>query len=401
MLEVKSDFPIFTKHPELIYLDSAATAQKPQIVLDAVEECYTNFYANAHRGLYPIGVTATERYETVRSSVAGFINGKPEEIVFTKGTTEGLNLLAYCLGSTLEAGDEIILSHQEHHANLLPWRVVAEQRNLKIVYLPLTKSAEIDINALPELITPKTKIISLTVCSNVLGTITPLTQIKKILTEQGSSAHLIIDAAQAAPHYTIDVQTWGADFIVFSGHKLYAPSGIGVLWGKKELLEALPPYQTGGQMIRDVTLATIDWADSPQRFEAGTQNLEGVVGLGAAIDYLTKIGMDKITEHTAGASRYVRKLLEEIPEMKLLNDPAEESGIVSFTVKGIHPHDLADLLGQRNICIRAGQHCTGPLHEVLGIEASCRISIGIYTSKAAIETSVATIKEIIQDFQHA
>lgn len=397
MPEHKDDFPIFRFHPHLVYLDSAASAQKPALVIDAVRHFYQTSYANTHRGLYELSTNATEHFEQVRKQVQAFIQAPSEkEIIFTKSATESLNLLASSLGKSWKEGDNIILSETEHHANLLPW----QQLSVEVRFIPVNEHGELEIELLPDLIDKNTKAISLTHCSNVLGTFTDLELVRKILSKEGSEALLIIDASQSVPHVPISVQKLGCDFLVFSSHKLYGPSGVGVLWGRAALLEELPPYQTGGDMIKNVTLTEAVWNDLPWKFEAGTPNLEGVIGLGAALEYLERIGMENVLRHTRELALEARDRLEELPGLKILGDPDPASGIISFTVKGIHPHDLAQMLGEKEICIRAGHHCAAPLHQKLNIPASNRVSLGIYNNSGDISQLIRAMKACIEDFSH-
>lgn len=401
MSNYRIDFPIFKNRPALVYLDSAATTQKPEMVIEAVRSFYTQNNATIHRGLYDLSIKSTELYEDTRQIIATFIAASsPREIIFTRNATEGLNLLAHSLKSHVSKGGEIILSHLEHHANLVPWQLLAQEVGMQIRFINLTDSGEIDLEHFKTLITTKTQIVSLSHCSNVLGTITPLPSIKKILRQQGSQAFLIADLCQSTPHLPIAIQDLGCDFAVFSGHKLYAPSGTGVLWGRIELLESLPPYQTGGDMISTVSLESATWNDVPWKFEAGTPNIEGIIGLGAAITYIQEIGMENIQKHTSTLHSFAKSELEKIPELKILGNPQPESGIISFTIGGLHPHDVAELLAQKDICIRAGNHCAEPLHKLLGITASNRISIGIYTTKTDIELFLSALRELIANFRN-
>jgi cysteine desulfurase / selenocysteine lyase len=387
----KADFPIFAAHPDLVYLDSAATAQKPASVIEAVNAFSSASYGTIHRGLYGLSVDAGARYEEVRAHAARFIGGKPEEIVFTSGATDGLNLLATVFA--LEPGDEIIVSELEHHANMLPWRQVP---GAVVRYAPVNEAGEIEIERLEALISPRTKVVSLTLCSNVLGTVFPIAAVRNVLDRQGSSAILVVDAAQAAAHFPVSVGELGCDFLVFSGHKLYGPTGTGILWGRYELLASLPPYRVGGDMIRSVSKESVEWAAAPQRFEVGTPNIEGIIGLGAAITYLDGIGMEAVAAHTAAIATYAREQLGKHPRVHVIGNPDPRSGIISFTVDGIHPHDLAQELGDRQICIRAGHHCAAPLHQKLGIPASNRMSLGIYSEKYDIDVFMKAMAEICE-----
>jgi cysteine desulfurase/selenocysteine lyase len=396
----KSDFPIFKARPEITYLDTAASAQKPLAVIEAVNSLYCTTYANIHRGMYSLSMETSELFDSVREKAARFINAySPQEIVFTKGATEGLNLLAAGLGSLLKEGDEIIISELEHHANMVPWQMVSQKYGLILKHIEIDHNGDLQLDHFRSLITPRTKVVSVSHCSNVMGTVPSVPDLKKILVEQGSDSLLILDACQSAPHFEIDVQALGVDFIAFSGHKIYGPSGTGVLWGKASLLEMLPAYQTGGDMVRSVTLQTAGWQPAPGKFEAGTPNIEGIIGMGAALDYLHKIGMKNVSKHTQVLMKIALDGFRAFPKVRLLNHPNLESGIISFTVSSIHPHDLAELLGQQGVCIRAGQHCTTPLHSKLGISASNRISIGVYTTEEDIKTFFTALRTSITFFE--
>jgi len=398
MLKLRSSFPIFAQHPELVYLDSAATTQKPEVVFEALEAHYLHHNANIHRGLYPLAMQATERYEIARAPVARFIDAaNPAEIIFTRGATESLNLLAATLSQTWTKSQNIVLWEGEHHANLIPW----QQTGLDLRFARTTKNGQIDLAHVVSLVDANTVLISLSHCSNVLGRLTPVATLKKMLQEQGSAPLLCLDAAQSLPHVQVSVQGLGIDFLVGSGHKLYGPSGIGFLWGRRELLEALPPYQTGGEMISQVSLEGATWNALPWKFEAGTPNIEGAVAFGAALEFLMEIGVENIATHTAALWKLARAELAKIDGLNLLGEPTPELGILSFTVEGVHPHDLAELLGHQNICIRAGHHCAAPLHKTLNISASSRISIGIYTTEEDILTCTTAIHQIIQDIKNA
>jgi len=397
MRNLRADFPIFTNQPSLVYLDTAATSQKPQVVIDAVSRFYTTSNANIHRGLYPLSAQATEQYEQARQTVASFIGAKSaREIIFTRGATEGLNLLAQILGSTLKSGQNIILSDLEHHSNLIPWQQIVQKYSVELRFLESDQEGNLHLENFQTLLDQNTAIVSLTHCSNVMGTVTPIALFKKMMQEQGSDAILIVDASQSVPHFSVSVQELDCDFLVFSGHKLYGPSGTGVLWGREELLAKLPPYQTGGDMVKTATLTSATWNDLPWKFEAGTPNIEGVIGLAAAINYIQEVGLAEISEHTQKLHTYAWNKLSEVPQITLLGKPDPTSGIISFTAN-LHPHDLAGLLGEKNICIRAGHHCAAPLHEKLGVVASNRISIGAYTTQEDIDAFLTALVEITKE----
>ena len=397
MLSLRNQFPIFARHPELTYLDSAATSQKPQAVIDAVSEFYSATNAPVHRGLYPLGIGATGAYEAARSSVARFIGASTEEIIFTRGATESLNLLASSLSKSWPAGSAVIVSRSEHHANFLPW----QQLGIELRIANLLPTGETDLRHVESLIDERVVAVSLAHCSNVLGTFTPLPEVRKIMDRQGSRAVLIADLCQSIPHLPVDVRTLDCDFAVFSGHKAYGPSGIGALWGKRSLLEALPPYQFGGEMIASVTAESATWNDVPWKFEAGTPNVEGAIGLAAALDWIRQIGLSQIETNTVKLSMYLSERLPDIPGMRILGRPDPRSGIVSFVVEGTHPHDLAQLLGSCEVCIRAGHHCAAPLHQALGITASNRISFGVYNTLHDIDRALALIDQVVSEIRHA
>lgn len=397
-MDIRTDFPIFEAHPDLVYLDSAATTQKPRVVIDAVTKVYTHYTANIHRGMYPLATEATSLYEEARKTVAAFIGASSErEIIFTRSATEALNLLAATLSPSWKSGQNIVLSEVEHHANLVPWQQIAKRQGLALRFAEVNEEGRLNLEHLTTLIDDQTVAVSVTHCSNVLGTITPAHAIKKILQKQGSTAHVILDASQSIPHFPLTVRDLGCDFLVFSGHKLYAPSGTGVLWGREALLEVLPPYQTGGDMIRTVSLNESTWNDLPWKFEAGTPNIEGIIGLGAAIQYLTLQEMSRISQHTAEVSHYLQRELQHISQITILGTPDPQSGIVSFTTNNLHPHDLATLLGEQNICIRAGHHCAAPLHQRFAIPASSRVSLGIYSTKADIDYFLTSLTKLIKE----
>ncbi|MCC2631374.1 MAG: Cysteine desulfurase SufS [Patescibacteria group bacterium] len=397
----REDFPLFKTYPDLVYLDNASTTQKPEVVIEAVSEFYRTSNANIHRGLYDLSIKATSLYEEARQTCADFFGAaNSKEIIFTRGATEGINLLAASLSQKWQAGDEVILSELEHHANLVPWQQVATSKKIALKFAQVNEAGEIDLDHFESLLTEKTKLVSLSHCSNVLGTFLPSAEVKKRMDRQGSQALFLLDASQSAAHFQFTLSELGCDFLVCSGHKLYGPSGIGILWGRASLLSDLPPYQTGGDMIRTVSYQETTWNDIPWKFEAGTPNIEGAIGLAAALKYLQKHDMLWVEAHSEMLSNYAQKALKEIPEVKTLGKPHPASGIISFIVEGMHPHDVAELLNQRHICIRAGHHCAAPLHGKLGITASNRISFGLHNTEEDIDRFVEALKEIIQDFNH-
>ena len=385
----KEDFPIL-KNRDMAYLDSGATTQKPQKVLDAVESFYEHKNANPHRGAYSLSIEATEAYESTRGKIAQFINARyPEEIIFSKNATESLNLLAYSYGlDNLKKEDEVVISIMEHHSNLVPWQYVTNKTGSTLKYMYINDNFEISKEEIESKITDKTKIVGITHISNVLGTINPVKEIIKYAHKKG--AIVIVDASQSIPHMKIDVQDLDADFLVFSGHKMLAPLGIGVLYGKKELLQKMNPFLMGGDMIEYVYEQKTTFAPLPNKFEAGTQNVEGVIGLGAAIDYINEIGYDKIAEVEKELTEYAREKLSKLDYLDLYLTPNQEnhSSVFSFNIKGVHPHDVASILDTENVYVRSGNHCAQPLLRSLGIDSTCRASLYFYNTKEDIDKLV-------------
>ncbi len=394
--EIKNDFPILKREilgNKLVYLDNAATTQKPQMVIDSLVDYYSNHNANVHRGIHTLSEEATEMYENSRKKVAGFIGALPEEIIFTKGATESLNRVAIEYGmSSLKAGDKIVITSIEHHSNLVPWQILAKKTGATLEYIEADDNGYISIESAKKVIDEKTKIVSITHASNVLGTIFPVKEIAQIAKKFG--AVVCVDGAQAIPNIKVNVNSLGVDFYCFSGHKILGPTGIGVLWGRKELLEKLPPFEFGGGMIDVVTYENATWAEIPARFEAGTPNVADAIALGVAIDYINSIGMDKIREHEVELSRLALDLLSQIKGVNILGPKKAEdrTGLVSFTVEGIHGHDIASVLNSMGIAVRSGHHCTMPYHKKMQIAASTRASWYIYNSKADIEALVEGVK---------
>ena len=385
----KEDFPIL-KNRDMAYLDSGATTQKPQKVLDAVESFYEHENANPHRGAYSLSIEATEAYESTRGKIAKFINARyPEEIIFSKNATESLNLLAYSYGlDNLKKDDEVVISIMEHHSNLVPWQYATNKTESTLKYMYINDDFEISKEEIESKITDKTKIVGITHISNVLGTINPVKEIIKYAHKKG--AIVIVDASQSIPHMKIDVQDLDADFLVFSGHKMLAPLGIGVLYGKKELLQKMNPFLMGGDMIEYVYEQKTTFAPLPNKFEAGTQNVEGVIGLGAAIDYINEIGYDKIAEVEKELTEYAREKLSKLDYLDLYLTPNKEnhSSVFSFNIKGVHPHDVASILDTENVYVRSGNHCAQPLLRSLGIDSTCRASLYFYNTKEDIDKLV-------------
>ena len=389
--EIKKDFPIFADS-DLVYLDNAATTQKPQSVLDTVDSLYKEANANVHRALYSLGSEATERFETSRKKVADFIGVSEKEIIFTSGTTDSINLLARSIGNTLKPGDEILISEMEHHSNIVPWQQAAQRTGATLKYLSITETGELDLSDANQYFTSNTKIVSLTHMSNVLGTINPIKELSAKAHQVG--AVMIVDGAQGASHLPVDMKELGCDFYAFSGHKMVAPTGIGILWGKTALLEEMEPFMGGGEMIETVTMESSTWNDIPYKFEAGTPNFAQAVGLGAAMDYLKNIGMNEIADHEKKLTRYALDKLNQIDDLRIHGSAKDRGGVISFNVDGIHPHDLAQFLNEDNIAIRVGHHCAQPLLKTLGETATARMSFYIYNDESDVDKFCDSISDI-------
>lgn len=394
------DFPIL-KNRDMAYLDNGATTQKPKQVLDKIEQFYENENANPHRGAYSLSIEATEAYENTRKKIAKFINARhPEEIIFSKNATESLNLLAYSYGlSNMKKDDEVVISIMEHHSNLVPWQYVTKKTGSTLKYMYINKDFELSKEEIESKITDKTKIVGITQVSNVLGTINPVKEIIKYAHKKG--AIVIVDASQSIPHFKIDVQDLDADFLVFSGHKMLAPLGIGVLYGKKELLNKMPPFIMGGDMIEYVYEQKTTFAPLPNKFEAGTQNVEGVIGLGAAIDYINELGYDKIEKAERELTDYAREQLTKLDYLDLYLTPNKQnhSSVFSFNVRGVHPHDVASILDTENVYVRSGNHCAQPLLRYLGIDSTCRASLYFYNTKEDIDKLVHGLNKTYDMFK--
>ena len=395
----REEFPIL-QNKDIAYLDNGATTQKPQKVLDAIKSFYENENANPHRGAYELSVEATEKYEDTRIKISEFINARyPEEIVFSKNTTESLNLLAYSYGlNNLKKDDEVVISIMEHHSNLVPWQYVTTTTKSRLKYLYINDEYELSMDEIKNKITENTKIVGITHVSNVLGTINPVKEIIEYAHTKG--AVVIVDASQSIPHMKIDVQDLDADFLVFSGHKMLAPLGIGVLYGKKELLDKMPPFIFGGDMIEYVYEQETTFAQLPNKFEAGTQNVEGVIGLGAAIDYINEIGYDRIQEEERNLTNYLRNELTKLDFLELYLTPNKEnhSSVFSFNIKGVHPHDVASILDTDGVCVRSGNHCAQPLMRYLGIDSTCRASLCLYNNKEDIDRLIKSLIKVNEIF---
>jgi len=403
-LVIRKDFPIFDRKirdgKRLVYLDSGATSQKPEVVIAAESNFYRNHNAAAHRGAHQLAEEATEALESAREVVAYFLGGAVDEIVFTKHSTEALNLLAYSIGNSpvgnrfhLKAGDEIVVSEMEHHANLIPWQQLAKRSGAVLKWFEVTPDGRLDLSDIDSLITSRTKIVALTHQSNVLGTINPLTDLVRRTHEVG--AIFILDACQSVPHMPVNVAALEIDFLVFSGHKAVGPTGVGVLWGRAELLADLPPFLFGGSMIESVTMTDATWAPAPRKFEPGVPNMAQIVGLGAALNYLTAIGMQKIHSHEIAVTEYAISKLLEIEELKIIGpvDMNLRGGAVSFTLGEIHPHDLGQFLDNSGIAVRTGHHCAWPLTRKMGVPATTRASFYLYNTLADIDVLVDGVRD--------
>ena len=399
-MDFKDDFPIL-KNRKISYLDSGATTQKPQSVIMQIEEFYKNFNANPHRGAYSLSIEATEKYENVRAKIAKFINAKhTEEIIFSKNASESLNLIAYSYGlENLKNDDEVVISIMEHHSNLVPWQYVTKKTNSKLKYMYINDEYELSKEEIEAKITDNTKIVGITHVSNVLGTINNVKEIIKYAHKKG--AVVIVDASQSIPHMKIDVQDLDADFLVFSGHKMFAPLGIGVLYGKREMLNKMSPFLMGGDMIEYVYEQDTTFAPLPNKFEAGTQNVEGVIGLGAAIDYIEKIGYEKIQEVENSVTNYAIEELSKLDFIKLYvtKNSKNHSSVISFNIKGVHPHDVASILDSNGVCVRSGNHCAQPLLRYLGVDSTCRASFSIYNTKEDVDNLVEALKKSYKMFE--
>ncbi len=400
---IKADFPILGETIDghgLVYLDNAATTQKPRAVINALIEYYRKYNANVHRGLHYLAEKATEAYEHTREHVAQFIGGvDPHEVIFTRSTTEAINLLSYTWGEmNLKAGDEVVITEMEHHANLVPWVVLTQKKGAVLKRIPITLCGHLDLSHIEDIITEKTKLLALTHMSNVLGTITPVTELAELSRQRG--ALVLADGAQAAPHLPVDVQSLGVDFYAFSAHKMLGPTGVGVLWGRREILEEMPPFNMGGEMIREVRFDRITWADLPHKFEAGTPNIADVVAFDAALHYLEGLGMDNVRQHETNLIRYAMEGLAEIEGIEIQGpqEYTQRGGAISFTDRDVHPHDIATFLDSKGIAIRAGHHCAQPLMRVMGKIATARASLYIYNDRSDIDALVEALREMRKYF---
>ena len=402
--KIRVDFPILSREAypgvPLIYLDSAASSQKPLAVIEAMDAYYRQTNANVHRGIHILSEQATNAYEGARARIARFINAPdPAEVIYVRNATEGFNLVAQSWGRTnLRPGDEILLTEMEHHANLVPWQILAQQTGARLKFVPFHPDGTLDLSNLSALLTEKTKLFAFTAVSNVFGTVNPTKELVAAAHAVGAVA--VVDGAQAVPHMPVDVQDLNCDFLAFSGHKMCGPTGIGILYGKRALLEAMPPYMGGGDMIRRVELEASTWNELPWKFEAGTPAIAAAIGLGTAVDYLSRLGMERVHQYEHFITHYALEALSEIPGLRLLGpDASRRAGLAAFILNGAHPHDIAEILDKDGIAVRAGHHCAMPLHKKLGVNASARASFYLYTTTAEIDKLVAGLHHVRRVFR--
>ncbi|MBC8280945.1 MAG: cysteine desulfurase [Chloroflexi bacterium] len=399
--KIRGDFPILNQTVNgnpLVYLDNGATSQKPQSVIDAIVEYYTTNNSNVHRGVHTLSQRATDGYEGARAKIRQFINASDDkEIIFTRNTTEGINLVAHSYGrKNIGAGDDIIVSNMEHHSNIVPWQMLCEETGANLLVVPIDDTGELVMDEYRKMLSPRTKLVSITHVSNALGTILPAKQIVKMAHDAGSP--VLLDGAQAVPHMPVDMQELDCDFYVFSGHKLFGPTGIGVLYGKAEYLEVMPPFMGGGEMIKSVTFEKTIYNDLPYKFEGGTPDIAGAIGLGAAIDYVTNLGFDLITAHEEELLRYGTKALSAIEGVRIVGTAAHKAGILSFVMDKAHPHDIGTILDEQGIAIRTGHHCAQPVMQRFQIPATARASLAFYNSKDDIDALIKGIDRVLEVF---
>ena len=399
---VRNDFPIFeqtTRGKPLVFLDSAASAQKPRPVLDAMWELYTMSYANIHRGVYELSERSTAAFEASREKVRRFIGAADaREIVFVRGTTEAINLVAATFArARVGSGDEVLITHMEHHSNIVPWQLLCDQAGARLRVAPIDDRGALQMDEFEKLITPRTKLAAFAHVSNALGTVNPVRELVELAHREG--VPVLVDGAQAVPHQAVDVQELGCDFYAFSSHKLFGPSGVGVLWGRAEHLEAMPPYQSGGEMVLTVSFEKSTWNDIPHKFEAGTPDIAGVVGLGAAIDYLTGLGLDAVTTYERTLLDYATHALEAIPGLRLIGTAPHKAAVLSFALDGVHPHDVGTILDREGIAVRTGHHCAQPVMERFGVPATVRASLALYNRESDVDALVSGLQRVREVFR--
>ncbi|MBE7515308.1 MAG: cysteine desulfurase [Chloracidobacterium sp.] len=399
--KIRADFPVLSREVNgkpLVYLDNSASSQVPQSVIDRITKYLTEEHSNIHRGVHYLSQHATTAYEATREKVKRFINaGEAKECIFVRGTTEGINLVAYSYGRAfINEGDEIILSAMEHHSNIVPWQIVAEDRGAKIRVIPMNERGELIIEEYEKLLNERTKIVAVAHVSNSLGTVNPIKEM--IATAHKFGVPVLVDAAQSVPHFPVDVQDLDADFFVFSGHKMFAPTASGIVYGKREWLDKLPPYQTGGGMIRTVSFEKTTYAPIPEKFEAGTPGIAAGIGLGAAIDYLNALDFEAAAEYEHSLLEYATARLSDIPEVKIIGTAANKASVLSFTIEGIHPHDIGTILDQQGIAVRAGHHCAQPVMQFFDVPATARASFAFYNTKEEVDKLADAIQKVIEVF---
>jgi cysteine desulfurase/selenocysteine lyase len=399
---LRRDFPILSRKVHgkpLVYLDNAATTQKPTVVIEAPADMYRNAYGNIHRGVHELSVAATDAYEAAREKARAFVNAaEAREIVFVRGTTEGINLVAQTFGrQRVGEGDEVVITALEHHSNIVPWQMLCEEKKAHLKVIPIDRTGEVKVDELERLLTPRTRIVSVAHVSNALGTLVPVQRIVEIAHSRGIP--VLIDGAQAVPRLAVDVRAIGADFYTFSSHKMYGSTGVGVLYGRAELLEEMPPYQGGGDMISSVTFEKTTWNVLPYKFEAGTPNIAGAVGFGAAVDYLSAIGIENVTAHEEELLAHATRELSALAGLKVIGTAREKIGVLSFTLDGVHPHDVGTVLDQEGIAIRTGHHCAQPVMEFFGIPATARASLALYNTRGEIDALTEGIRKVLRMFR--
>jgi cysteine desulfurase / selenocysteine lyase len=396
---LRREFPIFGNNPELVFLDSAASAQKPRAVIDRIADYYRTDYANVHRGVYRLSARSTELFEEAREKVRRFLNAaEPREIVFVRNTTEAINLVAQSWGAAfLEAGDEVLISVLEHHSNIVPWQLLRDRIGIRLVVAPIDATGGLDLAEFAARLSPRTRLVAITQVANATGAVVPVETIVQLAHDKG--AKVLIDGSQAAPRMPVDVTALGCDFYALTGHKVYGPTGIGVLYGRSELLSAMPPWQGGGEMILHVTFERTEYQEPPHRFEAGTPDIAGAIGLGTALDFIEELGRDNILEHEEALTGYGIDRLSRIPGLQLLGAGQRRLGILSFDLEGVHPHDLAQVLDQHNVAVRAGHHCAQPLMEWLGLTGTTRASLGVYNDERDVDRLAEAIEAAREMFR--
>ena len=399
---VRADFPILGRtvhgHP-LAYLDNGASSQKPKVVIDAERRVYEEYYANIHRGVHSLSMQSTDAYEAARGKAQRFLNAaSSKEVLFTRGTTEAINLVANSfLRPRLKAGDEVVVSGMEHHSNIVPWQLACQATAAKLKVIPITDSGELRMDEYAKLLGPRTKLVAVGHVSNALGTVNPIEEIVSLA--HAKEIPVLVDGAQAVPHMKVDVQEIGCEFYAFSGHKMYGPTGIGALYGRKALLDKMPPWQGGGDMIRSVSFEATTYNDLPYKFEAGTPDIAGAIGLGAAVDYLSSVGLDNVAAHEHDLLEYATKAVAGVKGLRIIGTAARKAGVLSFVIDGIHPHDIGSLVDRDGVAVRTGHHCAQPVMERFGVPATCRASFALYNTREDVDALVASLRKVVEMFQ--